>query len=55
MTRKIRTVFQPDRVIEVSETEYLDLARQGAVQSVIVPKDTKDSDTTSVSDKKKGS
>lgn len=42
----IRTVFQPDRVIEVSDTEYLDLKRQGAVKAVVVPKAAEPEATT---------
>lgn len=51
---KIRTVFQPNRVIEVSDTEYQDLERQGAVKAVIVPKTTEpEADSTPVPTKKK--
>lgn len=53
---KIRTVFQPDRVIEVSEAEYLDLKCQNAIRAVVVPKATEpepEVDSTPTPSKKK--
>ena len=36
--RKIRTTIRPDEVLEVDESEFLDLSRQGLVKKDETPK-----------------
>lgn len=54
-THKVRTVFQPNKIVEVSDAELTDLQRQKAVKEVVSdePRPAANVDTSAASTPKK--